>query len=308
MIATTLFGPGFIVDGVIQLECAIISDRTPIFTYESCQRSLGYDAKPTSVWLHDFILHLSRFITVSVDILEELQEPSRAYLKNMEKPVIDAKMFVDICQIIASANDQGFLYASELKFARNAQTILDYFEAETLVEKIEWATGFTTFKTAVKASISQRFIADGKHYGKWIVAFPESFFAGILAMKGWHWDQLRGHLPELTQICANLTFSRLPGSELLELAGRKPKMLYNKPGKPGQYLLHENLSEIMATILSVMEASHHNWNAFNLLLDKHLEQKSAITFSAGQQNSVSHAKLGYFGENLEKAVKAGKFR
>ncbi len=301
------FGPGNIEFQHGQILCGIIHDDTPVLFVESCSRILGYEGK-SQTWLHDFILHLSRFIPVSVDVLDDLSEPDMVNLKGEPRAVISAQDFVQLCEIIATANEAGYLYASELKYARRAKAIADEIGGMDLFKKINDAVGLTAFIGTAKESVGRILSRSGTELTQWMRALPDPFFDGILAMRGWKWAGIRPHLEELAAICSDILFSRLAKATLDRLSGTKPKMRYKKAGNITTYVLDASLQEVSAVIVSIMEATNHDWHSFRLLLDRQLPVVSENMAVKDQLKNNSDAKLSFFKENLEKALQSGKFR
>ena len=303
----TAFGPGSIKVQDLELYCAILYDGTQVFTLISAQKALGYEGK-SNMWMHDFMLHLSRFVPVSVDVLEELSEPDAIAVNQIAIDILPVELFQEVCDVITTASTAGFLYASELKFAKRAKMLTDWIESVSLNSEIESASGFDAFKTAARTSI-------GTMVGEilqspaaiWSKTLPHALFDGILAFNGWKWSDIRPHLREMAIWCADVIFARLSPSELQELAEAKPRMKYGKKGIAGRYIPNEAVERISGTVISLMEAVNYDLNSFKLLLDRQLPVKSPELITK-ESPRVQPQTLNLFRENLEKAVSTGKFR
>ena len=306
MIEKLAFGPGRIIIEQIQLECGLLHDNTPIFFYDSCQRALGHEGKPAT-WLNDFMLHISRFVPVSIDIMEDIQEPGTVVIGTLEHRIIESAIFLQACNTIAASNAGGFLYASELHYARRAKMILEYFEGHGLQETVAQASGLDAFKTAVKSALVGKLEQSGEKAGKWAMAFPAAFFDQILKLKGWRWSALKDQLNELTIICSDVVFSRIEPAVLYKLSESKPKMRYRKANRPEEYLLHESLLPLFEKLRMFFEAADSDWETFMQLVERDLPRLTAHVAISTEAPSPD-AKLSFFSENLTKAAKTGKFR
>ncbi len=302
------FGPGNLQLGDTQVVCGIIYDDTQILTLASSSKALGYDGRSIS-WLHDFIFHLSRFVPVSMDVLEELSEPDSIDLRGQSVPVIPTTIFLSACHIILAANEAGYLYASELKYAKRARSIMDQLNDVSIAEKITDASGFTTFKEAAKLSIGTLIDQMGIKVGHWVPTLPEAYFTGIMDVKGWKWAGIRANLAEFATICSDTVFARLPSENLEKLIDQKPRKRYRKGDRPAAYVPDENLQEAAVKIMTLMEATNYDWNSFSLLLSRQLPIITPdMSLPATQRSSTDQARLNFFRENLGKALSSGKFR
>lgn len=261
-----------IVVGKRTIECYILPGLEPVVEKRSFQRALGYDGRSTR-WLYDFLIHLSRTIPISVDLLDAIQENRHFEVRGQNgdialKLAIEPKTALKVCQIISQANKQGQLYLSELKFAKAADAILQAFDDETFLDRIRFVTGFERYKINVREkTIKTLTKANPDLVYRWILTIPDAFLESVFEFYGLGWEDAADHTDEIAAFLDEFLFSRLDPDNLLALQA-KPRMMYSKEFSTEKYQENQLFSQQMQGLWALMRLSNRHLALLTPLTEK----------------------------------------
>jgi hypothetical protein len=294
----------------IELSCFILEDNVHVFTKDSIQKAMGYQGKSED-WLNEFLIYINRITPIDPELLEELPKSILFQIedsgdKTILKQGILPNVLIDACQAIAKANNEGFLYLSEQKFARAAEMILKNTVGKNLDKLIDFATGYELFRQNQKDNLA-RFMTNNfsGNYFAWIKSLPDDFFEKVFASMGLNWIDMNNNISELADYVDDTVFSRLDSEILEQLESSKPRMKYRKINTAEQYLEHPKLKEHLQVITGLLKASGENQGIFGQLLNKTYpkkmkKNKNNIPFA--RKNTFDSQEFSGFNETLKKAL------
>ncbi len=254
------------------IECYILPKLEPVLEKRSFQRALGYDGRSTR-WLYDFLIHLSRNIPISVDLLDAIQENRHFEVRGQNgdialKLAIEPHIALKVCQIITQANKQGQLYLSELKYAKAADTMLQSFDDHTVLVRIRFVTGFDRYKLNVREkTIKTLFKANPDLVYRWILTIPDAFLESVFEFYGIGWEDAADHTDEIAAFLDEFLFSRLDPDNLLALQ-TKPRMIYSKEYFTEKYQENPVFSQQMQGLWALMRLSNRHLALLTPLTEK----------------------------------------
>src|SRR6476660_5803337 len=225
--------------GAYTFSCYLLENGRRVLLKNSMPKALGYDGKSEN-WLFEFLMHINRLTPVEPVILEALSKDILFLVKSgdgfTKRMGISPNLFVEACRTIVTANEDGFLFMSEVRFAKAAENILEAIGDADVEKLIDYATGYELYKQNHKDVLSRHMVANGGPHANWVKSFPDSFFQNIFAFKGWSWKKLN-ESPEIVGAYFNdLIFSRIEDLLFEKLETSKPKMHYRKKNTPEQYI------------------------------------------------------------------------
>jgi hypothetical protein len=211
---------------------------------------------------------------------------------------LSPSLLLAACRYILKAKDDGFLYVSELKFAKAAQIIVENLEGQDVDNLIDQATGFELRKQQLKEHLAY-FTAEtfALEAARWIKAIPDPFFERLFLFKSVSWENLLRHRMVVVVFLLENIFSRLADETLAALSKSKPKMTYRKGNQPEQYWPTPALQAHLQSLHALMDASENNESIFNLLIESALPIKRAYRTAKIQQESST-----LLDETLKKSV------
>jgi hypothetical protein len=295
--------------GNLALSCYILENGQRVLTKTSVQKALGYDGKSEN-WLFEFLMHINRLTPVEPVILEALSKDAVFQINNAEitatKYGVSANLFVEACNAIIKAKEDGFLFISELKYAKSAETIIKAIGDADIEKLIDYASGFDLFRQNHKEALMRFMITNyNKEYPVWIKSFPNNFIEAILAFKSWNWKELNENAEKIGAYFNHILFSRVEDVIFENLESSKPKMKYRKKNTPEQYIEHPDLKAQIQAITALIRASGKNQTIFEQLINKSFPNKRDLMADASQKQEntdKSSAKLSVFNETLGKAL------
>src|SRR5688572_15108881 len=164
--------------GSFTFSCYLLENGRRLFLKNSIQKAFGYDGKSEN-WLFEFLMHINRLTPIEPVILEALGKDIVFQVKSgdgfTKRVGISPNLFVEACRAIVTANDDGFLYMSEVRFAKTAESILAAIGDSDIEKLIDFATGYELFKQNHKDALSRYMVTNGSQYANWIKSFPDSF-------------------------------------------------------------------------------------------------------------------------------------
>jgi hypothetical protein len=294
--------------GKIKLTCFQLDNGQRVLLKQSVQKSLGYDGKSEN-WLFEFLMHINRSMPVEPALLESVSKDIHIHRWNNDDAIhdlaIDANIFVGACKTIIDAKKEGYLFLSELKFAKAAERIIDDIGNSDIEKMVDFATGYDLFKHNHKEALI-RFMSniEEQKFPQWIKTFPDPFFETIFSFQNWSWENLNRNPEKIAEYFNEIIFSRLDDIHIEELNNTKPKMKYRKGNTFEQYLEHPKLSAYILSVLALINASGRNKTIFEQLLNKSFPKQRDVKISAPEKKkpATESVKLSAFNENLKKAL------
>jgi hypothetical protein len=295
--------------GNASLSCFVLENGQRVLTKNSVQKALGYDGKSEN-WLFEFLLHINRLTPVEPVILEALSKDIAFQVKNAEtvtaKYGVSANLFVEACNAIIKAKEDGFLFMSELKYAKSAENIIKAIGDADIEKLIDYASGFDLFRQNHKEALMRFMINNyNKEYPVWIKSFSNNFLEAILAFKSWDWKDLNENAEKIGAYFNHILFSRVEDAVFENLESTRPKMKYRKKNAPEQYIGHPDLKSQIQAITALIRASGENQTIFEQLINKSFPKKRDLMADSSLKQATagkSNTKLSIFNETLEKAL------
>lgn len=251
------------------VSCFILSDSRQVFRIRDFQKALGYDGKSES-WLLELLKGISKFSAVPEALVSALENPltvSYHHPNGTQLPIrtLETPLAQKTLELLVNARSNGHLSVGQLKFAKAAVPLQEYFSNNNLVAAIEEASGFNFEKAAVKTRLHQCLMAKHPNAAfEWARVLPDAFFELLEKLHGLHWNQIRTE-PEMGAKTANdLVFSRLPEDIIRILAATKPKRSY----KGNQNLQQPELAQYLDSLQQLAETAGYHRNIFMQLLNR----------------------------------------
>lgn len=265
----------------VYLPCYLLDNNQRVFTKNGIQKALGYDGKSED-WLLDLLTSIDKFSPISDDCISKYQTPILiANTRNEEEFIIenyDCFLFITICKIIINAKNDGYLSVNQLRYAKNAETILETISSENIVQLIDEATGFVFFKEQSKEFLQQFLIEKLNDTAfLWVKTLPDAFFEILFYLNQLDWKDLKENPLILGKIIHEVVFSRQTDEIIQELRAKKPKRSYKRKHNNLQDNEHPALKEFVSNCLSLMKASGYQWNIFLQFLNKSYPKNTNYT-------------------------------
>ncbi|GEP49854.1 hypothetical protein FNO01nite_05260 [Flavobacterium noncentrifugens] len=233
------------------------------------QKALGYDGKSES-WLLELLKGISKFSAVPEALFSALDHPETVLYNHpngaqLSIRTIEIPSVQKILDILINARNDGHLSVGQLKFAKSAALLHNYFSNNDLQAAIEEASGFNFEKAAARTRLHQRLMAKHPNAAfEWARVLPDAFFELLGKLYGLHWNQIRTE-PEMGAKTTNdLVFSRLPEDIIRILAATKPKRSY----KGSQNLQQSELVQYLSSLQQLAETAGYHRNIFMQLLNR----------------------------------------
>lgn len=296
----------------IELPCYILENGLYVFPKDGIQKAMGYEGKSKN-WLFEFLSHIGRLAKVNADFLEALSQNTLFEIASLKGDRIIAQgiapdLLIEACKTIVNAKNDGFLFVSELKFAKAAETILKNIADKDVYKRIDYATGFDLYKQNHKAFLFRAMKAKfDEEYFVWAKTFSDAFFEVFFKFKEWQWADLNNKADEATDFIQEIIFSRLDNALLAELNNAKPRMKYRKENSPEEYLEHPKLQEYLQSVLAFMKASEGNDYIFmNLLNRSYPKQNEKTPLYPKEHDETESSKFSLLNQALKKAAKSSR--
>ena len=258
--------------GIVELPCFILENKQSIFTIHGLQKALGYDGKSED-WLFDFLSSINKFYPVSGDLFDAYENPILFELKRANSTVSEEKgilpqTLILTCETIQNAKKDGYLHVSQLKYAKAALVLVNYFYNHDAEQAIAEASGLNFAKETGKMFLQNYFLKNGGsgvYY--WTSALRDAFWEKLFEIKGWHWGDLRENPKAVALVLHEVVFSRLTDHLTEVLHSNKPKRSY-RTKNPAPDNEHPELRLFISEILSLLKAAAGNWTIFLQLMNR----------------------------------------
>jgi len=244
----------------------VLENGNRILTKDSVQKGMGYHGTDTN-WLHDFLFYLDKYRQVDTNLLAAVKSDILFKTKMQNEPIIkrgiDPQILLQACETIVKFKEDGFLFVSELKFAKAAEEIVKNLTYNTNA-LIDFSSGFDLYKYNYKNALC-RIIPTQHPYYRWANTFPDDFYHTIFQLKKWNWTDLRTLYA--SQYIHEIVFSRIDSALLEVLMTIRPKIKHQKKNIFQKYVEHPQLQPIVQSIITFIKASNHNEQQFLQLLN-----------------------------------------
>jgi P63C domain len=264
--------------GTISLSCYLLDNNQRVFTKTGIQKALGYDGKSED-WLLDLLTTIDKFSPIAEENIQKYQNPILIAIHRDGIETIvenyDCFLVLTLCNIIIDAKNDGFLNVNQLRFAKNAETILETLSSDNIVSCIDEATGFVFFKEQSKDFLRNFLFEKGNDAAfLWIKTFPDAFFEILFYLNQLDWKDLKENPLIIGKIIHEVVFSRQSDEIIQELRANKPKRSYKRKQNYQQDNEHPALKEFISNCQSLMKASGYQWNIFIQFLNKSYPKNS----------------------------------
>ncbi|RZJ29486.1 MAG: hypothetical protein EOO48_07405 [Flavobacterium sp.] len=288
------------------LGCFVLGNGLAVISTDSIPKALGYDGKSAN-WLFEFLMGVNRLTPIEPALLESLGRPIRFQIGNSDaiRFGISADVFMEACEAILRAKDDGFLYVSELRFAKAASEILNHLDGKNLADEIAIASGYNLFKQNHKQALARKMsLATMSNYPVWVMAFTDDFYQMLLQFKSWEWTDLNNSAEQVGEYLNDIIFSRIDSALLENLETTRPKKKYRKNGIPEHYVQHQGLEEYVLALSALIKASAMNHAIFEQLINKSFPRKRELVVEKLQAKAkIPAATNPAFDETLAKAFR-----
>lgn len=269
----------------IELECAVLEDKTRVFSERATTKALGgkrggshwrrkKDGDGTDLPVYISAKNLIGFI--DEDLKQSLVNPIE-YMSSAGGKVghgIEATTLPRICEVYLKARDAGALLPGQLHIAEQADMLIRSFAKVGIVALVDEVTGYQAEreKNELERLLSV-YLTDERL--KWAKRFPDSFYKEIYRLNKWAWPPLNSsRRPGIVgQYTNDVVYERLPSGVLDKLKELNPAddATHRRKYKHHQFLSTDvGQPDLQAHILQVvvlMRAST-SWKGFISLLDR----------------------------------------
>lgn len=287
------------------LACFVLNDGQRVLASESIPKALGYDGKSEN-WLFEFLMSINRLTPIEPALLESLGRAVifQAGSTNIVRHGIDSKTFIEACRAIVKAKNDGFLYLSELRFAKAAEDILRNVPGDDLKTAIDLASGFSLFKQNHKDALVRKLTkATLSNYPAWLNTIADDFYELIFKFQGWNWQDLNNDAEKVGEFFNEILFSRIESPLLEQLETTRPKKKYRKENNPESYVENPSLKEYILQISALINASGMNPAIFEQLVNKSFPKKRELEIDKMQNAKPPTAENRLlFDDRLKKAL------
>ena len=293
--------------GTFTFSCYLLENGRRLLLKNSMPKAFGYDGKSEN-WLFEFLMHINRLTPVEPVILEALGKDIAFQVRSGEGFIkrlgISPNLFIEACRAIVKANDDGFLYMSEVRFAKAAENILDAIGDADIEKLIDFATGYELYKQNHKEALARFLVSTGNKHGIWTKTFTDAFFQNIFAFKGWGWKTLNENPEKVGGYLNDIIFQRIDDDSFELLQATKPKMRYRTKNTPEQYLEDPNLQTYMQTVIAFLKAAERNETIFEQLLTKSFPIRRTLSVAAQKKDASINTgvKFSAFSDSMSKAL------
>jgi|GEM_PF-1111955 len=296
--------------GTIELQCFILTGQQAVFSQNGLQKALGYDGKSED-WLFDLLSSINKFYAVSGDLFEAYENPVWFEIRRMDGSVNVAKgmlpkTLLETCQTIVDAKNDGYLNIGQLKHAKVAAALLQYFSKNDPGQAIAEASGLNFTKESGKTYLQEYILQsiDDAMY-QWVPALRDAFWEKLFEMQGWDWTDLRENPKQVANLLQEMIFSRLSEHLCEVLRIQKPKRTYKRKGYKSQDNEHPELSLYISEVLSLLKAAAYNWTIFIQLLNRISPKTNTNDLNLPEISQATET-TGALDLNLKKAVALNK--
>jgi hypothetical protein len=265
--------------GIPPIHCFITEEGKRVIEVQSLQKAIGYDGK-SELWLLNLLISLSKFEEVSEKILHAYNHPKKLEISHLTKEsirllMIDHKTFYATLILLVKAKNDGLLSASQIKYAKNAESILKQLDKTSLKKIINQASGLTLLKDRNKAYI-QNLVRQKQTDDSllWMEHLPNYFYEKILKLEGLTWANIEKSPERMIDIFLLLFHIHIPQELHQKMTSQKPKRIYQKKHNRPKNQVFTELESYLNDLISLMDQSVGDRFIFNQLLSRKFPAKT----------------------------------
>lgn len=134
-----------------------------------------------------------------------------------------ATMLVNICEVVLTAQENGFLQKQQLHIAKRCDILLRGFARVGIIGLVDETTGYQWLREErARATILEKIIA--KELQPWTKTFPYEFYKQIYWLKDWQGAKTPRRPSVIGHYTNDIVYSRLAPGVLDELKRRNPTL------------------------------------------------------------------------------------
>jgi hypothetical protein len=259
--------------GGLELPCYILSDNQHVLPITGIQKILGYDGK-SETWLLNILISISKFEEIPKKLLQAYEQPikieSNTSKTNIEfLNAIHSTAFLETCQTIVDAKNNGFLEANLIKISKPAALIIEQTKNKNIDALIDHATGYQTYKTQVLLSFEQYMhsqIEDEAVF--WLKTIADDFYIVLFKIHNQDWRFMKTNPEFMGSLMYDLIFCRINTEILSELRAKAPKRTYLRKGNHPQNNENLKLKGYIFNVMALLKTAEYNWFIFLQLLQR----------------------------------------
>lgn len=294
--------------GNTSVQCYLLEHKLPVLVKKSVHKALGYEGKSED-WLLDLFGSINKFYPIDGALFDAYENPilfeeTPDSNENILSKGISPEIFLQTCQTIVNAKNDGYLSLQQLKHARAATSLLAAIGNADLSELIKTATGFTFAKETGKDFLRNYFINHtSDELWQWSSALPDDFYEILLDWSDFDWSDLRNNPKKVGTALHELVFSRLDTPLLEILRTQKPKRTYRKKKQGAPNHLLPELSNYLAEVTAVYKAAAGNRTIFSQLLNRmHPQREPELKLGPTVDDLLGPAILSDWEKTLKKGL------
>lgn len=293
--------------GLAPIYCFITQKNERVIEIQSFQKALGYDGK-SEVWLLNLFVHLSKFTEIAPEILQAFNHPKKVELYNGVNPkntfqVVNYKRIEQVIQLIIDAKTTGLWTAAQVKYAKNAQKILEQTNRLGLKKTIDQVCGWDDYRNRRK-ELTEKWLLEKNNLATflWIKHLPNRFFKSVMALEGQSWSTFEEQPEKTLTWFKKVFYEHLPEELFQKMNHQQPKRIYQKKFYPRKNQLFPELGRYVEQIKFLMEKSENNPYIFEQLLQKTYPMLRTNLPQKNKLQKTSPAPLSCFNQILKKIV------
>lgn len=259
--------------GGLELACYILSDKQHVLPIAGIQKILGYEGK-SETWLLHILISISKFEKIPKELLEAYEHPVKIEINATKNNIeilnaIDSTAFLETCQTIVDAKNNGLLGANLIKISKPASLILEHTKHKSIDVLIDDATGYQTYKTQVMLSFEQYMHSQLEDEAVfWLKTIADDFYLVLFKIHNQDWHLMKTSPEIMGSLIYDLIFCRINTEILSELRAKAPKRAYLRKGNRPQDNENPKLKEYIDDIMALLKTTAHNWFIFLQLLNR----------------------------------------
>ncbi len=259
--------------GGLELACYILSDKQHVLPIAGIQKILGYEGK-SETWLLHILISISKFEKIPKELLQAYEHPVKIEINptktNIEiSNTIDSTAFLETCQTIVDAKNNGLLGANLIKISKPAALIIEQTKHQNIDALIDDATGYQTYKTQVMLSFEQYLhnqLEDEAVF--WLKTIADDFYNVLFKIHNQDWPLMKTSPEIMGSLIYDLIFCRINTEILSELRAKAPKRVYLRKGHRMQNNENLKLKGYIDDLMALLRTAEHNWFIFLQLLNR----------------------------------------
>jgi hypothetical protein len=259
--------------GGLALPCYILRNNQHVLPIAGIQKLLGYEGK-SETWLLNILISISKFEKIPKELLQAYEQPFKIDINPTKTNVeilnaIHSRAFLETCQTIVDAKNNGLLGANLIKISKPAALIIEQTKNKNIDTLIDNATGYQTYKTQVLLSFElymQSQLEDEAVF--WLKTIADDFYFVLFKIHNQDWRLMKTSPEIMGSLIYDLIFCRINTEILSELRAKAPKRAYLRKDNHPQNNENLKLKGHILNLMALLETAEHNWFIFLQLLQR----------------------------------------